>query len=200
MVINTYFFMLICEEIGYIASIAPSNFEKTALKRERERGQGYRIRAENALIVARVFWKTGARSFSLWRENFLFLEPKRKSLRATFFGGADTEKSVREWTGYNEVCLIALYEPLTRDQDSRSKSVFQVFHLANREGIISSFGVLGKWAIRGGSIISSYEEILRSWDNVSETRIEPIMNKRLIPRWRFLHGTLSDCDRKGVGY
>ena len=47
--------MLICEEIGYIASIVPSNFEKTAMKRERERGQGYRIRAENALIVARVF-------------------------------------------------------------------------------------------------------------------------------------------------
>ncbi|KGN89440.1 hypothetical protein HQ46_03925 [Porphyromonas gulae] len=59
--------MLICEEIGYIASIAPSNFEKTALKRERGRGQGYRIRAENAPIVARVFRKSGARFFSLWR-------------------------------------------------------------------------------------------------------------------------------------
>lgn len=47
--------MLICEEIGYIASIVLWNFAKTALKRERERGQGYRIRAENALIVARVF-------------------------------------------------------------------------------------------------------------------------------------------------
>ena len=149
--------MLICEEIGYIASIAPRNFAKTALKIEKGRGRGYKIRTENAPIVVRVFWKTGTRSFSLWRENFLFLEPKQKSLRATFFGGADTEKSVREWTGYNEVCLIALCEPLTRDQDSRSKSVFQVFHLVNREGIISSFGVLGKWAIRGGSIISSYD-------------------------------------------
>lgn len=47
--------MLICEEIGYIASIVPSNFAKTALKIEKGRGQGYRIRAENAPIVVRVF-------------------------------------------------------------------------------------------------------------------------------------------------
>ena len=32
--------MLICEEIGYIASIVPRNFAKTALKIEKGRGRG----------------------------------------------------------------------------------------------------------------------------------------------------------------
>ncbi len=44
------------------------------------------IRTKNAPIVARVFPKSGARFFSLWRENFLLPEPKPKSLRATFLG------------------------------------------------------------------------------------------------------------------
>lgn len=47
--------MLICEEIGYIASIVPRNFAKTALKKEKGRGRGYKIRTENAPIVVRVF-------------------------------------------------------------------------------------------------------------------------------------------------
>ena len=39
----------------------------------------------NARIAERVFGKSGARIFSLWRENFSLPEPKRKSSRATFF-------------------------------------------------------------------------------------------------------------------
>lgn len=85
--------MLICEEIGYIASIVPSNFEKTALKRERERGQGYRIRAENALIVYIVFsekpeqevFRCGARIFYFSNHNEKVYAPR--------FSGAQTQRN-----------------------------------------------------------------------------------------------------------
>ncbi len=44
------------------------------------------FRTGNDLIAARNSWKSGARTFSFWRENFLLPGPKEKSSRAMFCG------------------------------------------------------------------------------------------------------------------
>ncbi len=84
--------MLICEEIGYIASIVPRNFAKTALKIEKGRGRGIKYEPKMLRLWCVFSEKPEQEVFRCGARIFYFSNQNEK-VYAPRFSGAQTQRN-----------------------------------------------------------------------------------------------------------